>query len=314
MNRIECLLLSSTIDFSTDLVCYELSKLGTNYLRLNRDEFENYDISIDLNNSTMYYLIDGKRHSIQFDTLKSVYYRAPVFLRTQSKKTLTLEEQLKRNQWSAFLRNILVLGKAKWINNPADVFIGENKLLQLRVAKECGIKIPDTILTNSEKLYFDENSKYVVKSLDTALFYDLFSEKELFTYSSVLSGKELSNSRLSDAPVIIQEYLSPKVDCRVTYIDGTFIPFMITHEGNGYNGDWRSHKEKAEYTFFNLPKELELKLNKIMERINLRFGGIDLILRNGDYYFIEVNPTGEWQWLEAVSGIKISKYIADALA
>lgn len=50
-----------------------------------------------------------------------------------------------------------------------------------------------------------------------------------------------------------------------------------------------------------------------MKNLNLNFGGIDLALVDGKYYFIEVNPTGEWGWLEIKTGMNISETIKNAL-
>lgn len=50
-----------------------------------------------------------------------------------------------------------------------------------------------------------------------------------------------------------------------------------------------------------------------MYELNLNFGGIDLVYSNGRYYFIEVNPTGEWGWLEVKTDMKISSAIKAAL-
>ncbi len=48
MNKIDYLIVSSTIDFSTDLVCYQLIKDNEKYYRLNRDEFLKHKIIVDL--------------------------------------------------------------------------------------------------------------------------------------------------------------------------------------------------------------------------------------------------------------------------
>ena len=121
MNSIEYLIISSTIDFSTDLVCYRLLCDGKKFYRLNRDEFKNHSIVVDLQNKVMNIEIDGREYRAEFDKIKGIYFRAPVFLRTQAKKELSLDEQLERNQWSSFLRNLIVFKNAKWINNPVDV-------------------------------------------------------------------------------------------------------------------------------------------------------------------------------------------------
>ena len=50
-----------------------------------------------------------------------------------------------------------------------------------------------------------------------------------------------------------------------------------------------------------------------MNKLQLNFGGIDFALVDDKYYFIEVNPTGEWAWLEDVFNGDISKEIVKSL-
>lgn len=72
-------------------------------------------------------------YELSAQRVNSIYFRAPVFLRTTG-KAYSLEEQLKRSQWSAFIRNLIVLDKALWINYPPSVYQTENKLYQLKIA------------------------------------------------------------------------------------------------------------------------------------------------------------------------------------
>lgn len=313
VSNIEYLIISSSIDFSTDLVCYRLLTDNKQFYRLNRDEFTKHEIEVDLQKEYMKIIIDEKIYIADFQKLRGIYFRAPVFLRTQSKRELTLDEQLERNQWNSFLRNLIVFQNATWINNPVDVYRAENKIYQLIIAKECGFKIPNTQVSNTSNIDIDVDEDYVVKSLDTALFYDLKNNKEMFTYSNVVKGKELKEYNLKQAPVFIQEFLNPKVDCRITYIGGNKFPVWIKKNGIGIYGDWRFQKDKLDYAPFKLPEEIEFAIDKLMTKLELYFGGIDLAYVNGEYYFIEVNPTGEWGWLEVKTGLQISMQIKKIL-
>ena len=313
MNKIDYLVISSTIDFSTDLVCYQLMKNNEKFYRLNRDEFCKHKIFIDLQKQTMIISIEDEEYETQFDKLKGIFFRAPVFLRTQSKAELSVSKQLERNQWSAFLRNLIIFKNANWINNPVCTYRAENKLYQLCIAKESGLLVPTTYVSNSGDVNLISDKQYVVKSLDTALFYDLKNKKEMFTYSNVVTGAELQQYDLTEAPVFVQEFLNPKIDCRVTYVSGNLFPVKILENGHGMYGDWRVRKEELEYIPFQLPEDVELAIRSLMKNLNLNFGGIDLALVDGKYYFIEVNPTGEWGWLEIKTGINISETIKNAL-
>lgn len=313
MNDVEYLIISSTIDFSTDLVCYQLMMSGEKFYRLNRDEFVKHNIVVDLQKKSMMISIEDEEYNIQFEQLKGVFYRAPVFLRTQAKAGLSVQEQLERNQWSSFLRNLIIFQNANWINNPVYTYRAENKMFQLCVAESCGLQIPKTYVSNISVNMLEREKKYIVKSLDTALFYDTQNNKEMFTYSNVVSGEELQDYELASAPIIIQEFLNPKVDCRVTYIQGKLFPVKILQNGEGLYGDWRLRKDELEYVPFQLPPNISMAICKLMQKLEIQFGGIDLAIVGEKYFFIEVNPTGEWGWLEIKTGMQISQTIKKAL-
>lgn len=311
MSRIEHLIISSTIDYSTDLVCYELEKRGLSYLRLNRDSFSDYRLLYNLTLGTLSVEIDGNAYLIEASKLISVFFRAPVFLRNMG-KLYTLQEQLQRSQWSSFLRNLIVFNRAKWINHPVSTYNAENKLYQLQAASQCGLIVPETYVGNVLPSTIDPNGMYAVKSLDAALFYE--NGQEMFTYTVMLSGTELTHSALQDAPVIIQKYLQHKTDIRVTFVGGSLFPVAITSNMQNIEDDWRkTDKNSLEYTAIELPLDLQSKLLELMNLLQLNFGGIDLAKVQDDYYFIEVNPTGEWGWLTTKSGVGIDAAIVDLM-
>lgn len=311
MNRVDHLIVSSSIDYSTDLVCAEFEKRKLHYLRINRDFFPEYNIIFDLQNNTLKIELDNNWYSMSISSLKSVYFRAPVFLRTTG-KARPVDEQLKRSQWSAFIRNLIVFDCANWVNHPVATYEAENKLNQLKIAKQCGFLVPETYVANSLPLNIDADKTYIVKSLDTALFYT--NQEEMFTYSTMVTGAELLNSEIKIAPIIIQEYLSPKIDLRVTVIGDNIFAVTITKQGQSIVGDWRkSNKDNLDYTFIDLPKGIEENIFNLMNKLNLSFAGIDLALVKNNYYFIEVNPTGEWGWLMSSAKLPIDKAIVDTL-
>ncbi len=310
MNKIEYLILSSSIDFSTDLICYELHKRNKRFLRLNRDYFRKYEILYSLQESTMFVKIDEMEYSISNDTIKGIYFRAPVFLR--SHKKYNLNEQLYRSQWSSFIRNLISFDKAKWINHPVSTYQAENKMYQLKCAKEIGLNVPKTYIGNVLPQHISSCTNYIVKSLDTALFY--IDSQELFTYSSIVNGEELLDANIKDAPIILQECLEDKQDLRVTVVGDKLFSISITNKGKNIYGDWRKiSKNDLVYKEINLPKDIATKILKLMKQLGLVFGGVDLAVMDNKYYFIEVNPTGEWGWLSSGSDIPVDKAIVDEL-
>lgn len=310
MNNIEYLIISTSFDYSTDLVCIELEKRKQNYFRLNRDKLSEYNISYDLSNKELTISNKSGTYLITSKTLQAVYFRAPVFLRNH--KPYDLGEQLHRSQWNSFIRNLIIFDNCIWVNHPVDNYRAENKLYQLEVAANIGFEIPKTIIGNVIPNSINKDSDYIVKSLDPALFYD--DGQELFTYSTKISGLELLSSNLKEAPVIIQECLNNKIDLRVTIVGDYLLPVSIKKNGCGIDGDWRkTSKEDLEYEVVSLPLQVENNIHNLMKKLNLKFGGMDLILCNDKYYFVEVNPTGEWGWLKYSTNYSIDIEIVNFL-
>src|SRR5680860_264596 len=93
------LLISSRFDFSSDFVAVELKKRHVPYLRINRDQLQYYKIEFNPLTPS----IIGNYHDLSFEidneTLCSIYYRAPTFLRDIFQHDINEEEQLIRTQW-----------------------------------------------------------------------------------------------------------------------------------------------------------------------------------------------------------------------
>lgn len=308
--RVEFLIISSTIDYSTDYVCVELKKRQKAYLRINRDQFNKYQVHLDVLSKTMLIQIDSNIYEISERYLRAIYFRAPVFIR--SGKTYSVDRQLYRSQWSSFIRNLTIFDHAKWINHPATTYQAESKVYQLVKAVEVGLIVPETKVVNSVPCDLDPKERYAVKALDTALFYN--GRQEMFTYTTMLTGAEIAKASLSEAPIILQESIEDKIDLRVTIVGEQVFPAEITKSGKGIDGDWRkTPKENLQYRPAVLPVEIESKLLRYMKLLGLTFGGIDLMYSRGQYYFVEVNPTGEWGWLVETTGFPIYSAIVDVM-
>lgn len=305
-----CLIVSSIYDFSVDLVVQELEKRNIDYLRINKENLSQYEIN--LNPVKKEFSISGEGVDRKITKVKSIWFRQAVFLRNTPAKALSLEEQLSRSQWSAFLRGLMLFEDSYWMNWPASTYAAESKPYQLMIASEVGFKVPETEVGNSFKESKILNTKVIVKSLDTVLLRD--GDDCLFTYTSEVEPSELIRSHISSAPLTVQHYINKKTDIRVTIVGDDIFAVKITSNGEGIDDDWRlTKRELIEYTDISLPDELVKSCKLFMRRLNLNFGAIDFIESNGEYYFIEINPTGEWGWLSNEKRA-IEKYLADALS
>ena len=289
------LMLTSVFDFSADKVAIRLKEAGVPYLRINREHVSDYRFSLNPKRPLLSVesRVEGDDGRWCLDSsLRSVWFRQPAFLRNCPPYPLAIAEQLSRSQWSAFFRALSVFNASAWMNWPQATYLAESKPYQLFLAHRCGLKTPETIVGNS--VLNLKRGRAVVKSLDTALLRE--GSDSLFTYSTYtdLPSEEESQS----SPFVIQEYISGKVDVRVTIIGEALSAVRILSNGEPVGGDWRTFpKDSLKYVDATLPEPIAGACKELTRRLGLAFAAIDLLERDGDYYFIEVNPTGEWGWL-----------------
>ncbi|MEA2710432.1 MAG: hypothetical protein QOF78_3033, partial [Phycisphaerales bacterium] len=243
---------------------------------------------------------------------RSILFRGPTHLRESSGGRYEPIEALQRHQWAAFLRSLMVFREAKWMNHPAATYLAENKPYQLATASKLGFHVPHSRIANHVPPNVAPESRSVaVKALDSFLL--RLADTDAFFYTQIVEREELCRGDLQSMPLIIQSPLEPKIDLRVTVVGSEVFAVAVTKNGRGIRGDWRLHKEKAEFPPHELPSEVCAKCRNLVEALGLAFGAIDLALVNGEYYFIEINPTGEWAWL-CDSKVPIDRAVVDWLA
>jgi glutathione synthase/RimK-type ligase-like ATP-grasp enzyme len=308
---VDILILSSIFDFSADLVTQDLEKRECRYLRLNKENLSEYRFTV-IPDEILMKIECSEGTFIVDDNVHSVWFRQPIFLRNTPGETLSVKEQLIRSQWMGFLRSLSVFKNAMWMNRPESTYLAETKAFQLMQAHKLGFRIPKTKIGNNVKEFIGFNNEVIIKSLDTVLLRE--GDDCLFTYSTIESPNKLRDEEVYEAPLTVQEYISPKTDIRVTVIGNKLFAVKITCEGAGIKEDWRVlNKDKLEYTDIDLPDEIYNLCFQLVKELGLNFGAIDLIESNGKYIFIEINPTGEWGWINTPKR-RIDTCIADWLA
>jgi len=303
----EIVLISNRFDFSTDFIAVELDKQLIDYIRINRDELKDYSIEFNPIIPEVIGEFEGRSFTLSGKYLKSVYYRAPTFLRDIFQEGLTEEEQLIRTQWAAFVRSLCVFENIKWLNNPTDIYQAEIKPYQLYLANKLGAKVPKSIISNKTLDIGCEN--IAIKSIDTAIVGR--GDEEGFVYTEIYKKTQLSKGKYT-SPFFNQEGLVPKIDIRVTVVENEVVAIKIQGDKK-IDEDWRRYKNELKYSIFDLPNNVKNFCIKYVKSLCLNFGAIDLILHDNEYYFIEINPTGEWSWLQQNTGYKFDELIVKSL-
>lgn len=308
------LILASRFDLTCDFVISALRQLRVQYVRINTEDLPDMLVSLDPRHREINITMAGTDFLLSNRNVRSVFYRRPVFLRDYGAPCPDPIEQLKRHQWAAFIRNFMILNNASWMNHPAATYLAEHKAYQLSVAHEVGFEIPDTIVTNSSNHVFGIKSfqdQVAIKGIDTVMVRD--GDSETFGFTSFVSTAELSHEKLHAAPVVFQEALQCKLDVRVTVVGHEIFAVAITKNGQPISGDWRCQKAGAQFEAYELPNEVKDKCFRIVKKLDLVFGAIDLAQAGDSFYFLEINPTGEWGWLIDAAGLAIDDSVASWL-
>ncbi len=308
------ILVSNSRDFATDYVVAELRARGTRYLRLDADLLGEDSVSLDpITPSLDVRTPQGSFHLDAFN-VTGVLFRAPTHLSESGGDRYAPEEQLCRHQWAAFTRALTVFEDVTWVNHPVRTFAAESKPFQLRVATKLGWDVLPTRVTNDPLPagWNGSDADLAIKALDT--FFIRFDGQDTFFYTRAVTYSDLSYEKLRAMPVILQRYAADKLDVRVTVVGGRCMAASIHRGGAGVQGDWRLQKDAIDYEVHALPPDVELHCVALVRSLGLVFGAVDLVYCGGRYYFLEVNPTGEWAWLTERLGFPIPALLADALS
>ncbi|MBU4480422.1 MvdD family ATP-grasp ribosomal peptide maturase, partial [Patescibacteria group bacterium] len=119
------------------------------------------------------------------------------------------------------------------------------------------------------------------------------------------------------SPVMVQSYIPKKIELRVTIVgENIFTCAIHSQNSEKTKYDWRRYDfENVKHEEYQLPVNVRGKILAFMKKCRLNFGAIDMILTpDNEYVFLEVNPSGQFGWIEKLTGMPIAKSIAELLA
>ena len=211
------------------------------------------------------------------------------------------------------------LNGARWVNDQRSERAAENKLLQLRAARESGLEIPPTLLTNDAaraRAFYEAEGGRVVAKLLRPLSVSM-GDAPFFVYTSDVGAEDIAAlDSLRHCPVVFQRKIEKRRELRVAYVAGRLFTGALDASGSARGRtDWRlAEPGECSWERASLEPSVADRLQTLMRRLGLDYGAIDLIeTPDGRHVFLEVNPGGEWGMLEHDLDLPISEAIADAL-
>lgn len=218
------------------------------------------------------------------------------------------------------LRNL----DARWMNHPAAIGEARHKLTQLDRARQLGLRIPASLVTNSHEAaqgFLSSHTESIIKVLGNPVVTNEAAPpgpaRSGIIFTSEISAGDLADAdRVRLSPCFLQEKIEKKVDLRIVTVDDRVFAVAIESQALGESRtDYRRRVKWLNHYQIDLPGSVQRPVLALVHSFGLRFGVVDMALTPDDeYVFFEVNSNGQWLWLEDAAGVNISGAIADALA
>lgn len=194
--------------------------------------------------------------------------------------------------------------RAFWINTIGSQLTCSNKVLQLRHAIDCGVAVPETLVSNDPAEVRDfvaRQERTIYKPLRGAAWE--IDGKVHGTYTTPITAAELPSDRmLAACPGIYQSLVKKRYEVRAQFFGSTCIAVKIDSLGMQYGEfDWRRFQAVSSpgAVPWRLPRDVYLACRQIMQRLDIVSGAFDFIVDTEDrWVFLEVNPVGQFAFLE----------------
>lgn len=213
------------------------------------------------------------------------------------------QHQIGLRDATSTLRSVIQACPAHWVNSWKAYQFHQEKPLQLAKAKQVGVTIPNTLISNDAEQVAEFAQHY-----EKTIFKPVFGGAQ----TQFLTEKHLEIDRLKHvlrlSPVTVQEYI-PGTNLR-SYVIGEAV---YTAEIRSPALDFRAD-QAAQLIPFELSEAIQNQCRSIAQAFFLEWTAIDWRLSpTGDYIFLEANPSPMFLHFERQTGFPITETLIQLL-
>lgn len=252
---------------------------------------------------------------IDLEDVTAVWYRSPRAY--QFPAELSAAERAHATLEAKYgIGGVLASLPVLWVNHPSRLADAAYKPLQLALADRCGLRVPDTLLTNEPEVVreFVAQGPTVTKLLGS----NTIAEEGLrkLSYTRLVDDAELTDLRGIDVTTHLFQRWVPKAhEVRMAVI-GDHITAAAIHAGTPETYvDFRVDYDRLSYELVDPPSETIAAVRRLMADLGLVYGALDFVVEpSGEWVMLEINAGGQVLWLEHESGAPLTDQLADLLA
>lgn len=255
--------------------------------------------------------LESHRNEFFIDDIKSVWYRrGRLKFKNLKYNNLAVNEHMLEVQYWLQDYVLKTLESKRHINKQSNSSI--NKLLVLEKAKEVGLNVPEYFLAQDTE---NINSKETItKTIAEGMFLEnVYENINGFAYTSIVKRNEYSKKYY---PSFFQKKIEKEFEIRCFYLDKKVWTVAIFSQNDEKTKvDFRNYNydKPNRNVSYTLPQEIEKKINNLMISLDLNCGSLDFIKSEGKFYFLEINPIGQFLALSNKCNFNLEREIANYL-
>lgn len=318
------LLLSVQKDVHLDPIVEELRRINAKFIRVNTDDLATSWRIVsrsrrDGDSTTFTNLHNGK--SFSWSAVTAVWYRRPNLpteflphLADACKDFAALETySLVQHLLSSLPRRPVI-----WVSDPHVMSRANSRFVQFDAARNAGFNIPDTLISNDPDAVAQfartaETDTFAVKRISSHSRLD----GNISFFTNCLSRTELieKSAQAQLCPTLVQHYIPKRCEYRVTVIgEAVFVCRLASQDNPTARVDWRqTNPAFVGHEIVDSPA-IAARTRTVVKTLGLNFGAVDLIeTPNGEIVFLEVNPNGQWLWIEQITGARMTQAMTELL-
>lgn len=301
--RDHLLIVTDVVDPHADVVVRECLRRGMRVVRLHpRDYPSQTQITLRTDGARIVGEIRTPVRNVSLERIGYCWFRKPV--RPCLPPSVPAEAQeYALLQFDTVLRSLYAALAGRWLVDPVQSELARMKLVQAARASECGLDVPETLLTNSpqdaEAFRADHGGRVLTKAAAMPIVSPNIEGRWVMPLAQ-LWDRPVDPAALSACPAMYQPYLEKTAEVRSVVIgDEVFSAAVDGREHPTRPVDIRSVGLDLPYRPHELPAEVAAGLVKLVHGFDLEFCSADLVrTRDGRYVFLDLNPNGQWLWLE----------------
>lgn len=208
------------------------------------------------------------------------------------------------------------------VNPPWARDLAGDKAHQLRLAVDAGLRVPETIITNSParaRAFCARFPETVFKLLNPPRID--YGDRARWIGTRLLDRGDLEALEgLRRCPGIFQPRIPKRFDLRVTVVGNRVFAAEIHSQADPRGAvDFRMALAEdpgaLPHAVHRLPGEIRERILVLARKLDLVYCAVDMVVTpRGEYVFLEVNPSGQYGWIEHWTGLPITYALVRMLA